>query len=357
MAQEGGPNEVGQMVFTVGADLTGLRSALKQGEHEIQQSAQRMAQSAVVPIGNKSGAAGIGGAGGAPVGDKSGIKQLKQESDSAKKSVVELGVETQKSFRNALQVITRTTGAIALMAAAAAGVVRIIKRISDEFIGGEVAANKFLSSIGPGVGDDAEKTLKSVEDRIQKINEHLAERPAMSIFERLSTSKAAMENERNILIQSLQPLRGQIEAQKQRRLDEQRRKDDLERNAQIEKKQIESVAEGYEELKRLKKELASPTSKLDMELDEQMKLAERARDFANGMFSPMADALERAAKEAWKRSQNELKKVAQDAITEAFNDAMSNQVNGFDLGRMTTLLSQLNIKVQAIHNGLPRRWK
>ena len=49
--------------------------------------------------------------------------------ERAKKSAVELGVESQKSFRSALSLITRTTAAIGAMVGAAYGVVKVLERI------------------------------------------------------------------------------------------------------------------------------------------------------------------------------------------------------------------------------------
>ena len=320
-----------------------------------------MAAAAVVPVGNKTGAVGGVGGGGVgphPVGDKSSaFRQMKREADEAKKSVLELGVETQKSFRNAAGVITRTIGLITAMGAAAAGVVKIAQRIADGFTGGEVAASKFFASVGSGVGKEAERVLKATEDRIQKINDELSKRPAMSVLERLMSSPQALKDEQRLLVQSLSGLRGQIEGQKQRAVDARIAEAERNKAAEAERRQIKDLGDGYEELLNLKRALATPQGQLDMDLDLQLKMAQKMRDSMGGMFSNVADQLEKAAKEAWKRSGDELKKIAQEAITEAMNDAIKNQVGGFGLGQMVTTLSQMSQKMDAIRAGLPRRWR
>lgn len=323
MSQAGGPSSIGAVSVDVVANNAQLGPGLKQAEGQVAASAAKM-----------SG-----------------------EAAKTEKSFVQVGVEAQKSFRSAAGVITRTIGLIAAMGAAAAGVVKIIQRIADGFIGGEVAASKFFASVGSGVGKDAEQRLKATQDRIQKINEELAVRPSQSIAHRLMNSGQALKDEQRILIDSLGPMRAQLEAQRKRRFEEETRKHLLEEQGRETQRQVDSIKDGADELQSLRKSLANPAEQIQMELDARLKMADALRKSLDGMFAPLADQLEKAAKEAWRRSAEELKKIAQEAITEAMKDAIEGQVGQFGLQNLTTQLSQLNLKADQIKMAIPRRWK
>lgn len=134
--------------------------------------------------------------------------------ERAKKSAVELGVESQKSFRSALSLITRTTAAIGAMVGAAYGVVKVLERIFYGLDQGALNAAKFQASLGAAVGENARKSLDATADRIQKIDELLAERASKSIYFRLTNSREALEEEKRLLIQSLPGMNQAVQRQK-----------------------------------------------------------------------------------------------------------------------------------------------
>jgi len=297
----GNPSQIGAVSVGVGVDLAGLQAGLKQGEAMVQGSAQKMAASAVVPIGNKSGAAGpIDISRGVfPIGDKSaaaGMMGVGKETEKAKRSFIEAGIEGQKSFRNITSVITRTTGAIAAMGLAAKGVVKIIEGIWTGMHGGEVAANKFKAAI---MDQGILKQFEAQADRITEINKLLKEREAMTVAERVYTAgqHAALLEEQKILIASQKTLDDSVKSIQAKTKAEQQRQDIIARGDEGSKRvRQENADEDIDSLER-KQELArgirEDAAEKQKTIEDEAKVAQDIHDERMAQVQEIADANKR----------------------------------------------------------------
>lgn len=396
MAGEGGDkSSIGEVSFDVVANTTPLDATLQQAEAKAEASGQRMAQSLVVPIGDKRALGGGGGGiGPMPIGDKSGFAVVAQEQENVKKGLVDIGVESQKSFRGALGLITRTTGAMALMAGAAMGVVRVIKDIYDGLQGGEVAAMKFKSALD---GEGVAKQFTEQKNRINEINKLLTERQTASMWEKFTTMgrAAALREEQKLLIGSQKVMDDQVKAlEKQAKL-----RADI---ATYEKNVLESRKEIAEQTmddldRRLaageagREDKANRDAQKQADIDaadevhqEKMKFAEEVYEQNRRLIDPVGSAaaehnkvlrqLDQAERSADTERERKMVEMARTAAIEGFikgitenenkiRDALLNALNSaiqasnstqFGAQHQTTLLRDINLKLAAIQAVIPR---
>lgn len=420
MAQEGGPNEVGQMSVGIGADLTGLRSALKQGEQEVQQSAQKMAQSAVVPIGNKSGAAGIGGAGAAGVGGPGVMVPIGLGANEAKARALAGGPrgvgpggsvpippvpeKTQQSLKEATRNVTILTRGFGLMVSAAGAVVSAINAVSQavDFLNtrygdGRKKAEEYIKGLG-GIavgGEAASRQLGQVNDKLIEVQSELARLQEGEGRAAFGRSRGTIEAELKRLNEYRTALANQVKAAAY----EQRR------NAQA--KQIEDDAEiargelkvkwekTQAEVARLNREDTERRMRIDKIAQDQAEYADEkqmdrlkrigstanamAREnpfFANAQdIEQIKDTMAKAIKNArdpveallaaqfgaavikgLEKDRSRMVAAFRDIIGDGINGALQQQANANGVQNTAFLLRDIGVVVQGIKASLPREY-
>lgn len=394
MAQEGGPNEIGQMSVGIGADLTNLRSGLKQGEQEIQQSAQRMAQSAVVPIGLGANDAKARALGGGPRGRGPG----------GGVPIPPVPEQTQQSFKEASKNVTFLTRGFGLLAGAAAAVVNGINAVSTaidfyntRYGDGTKKANEFIKELG-GVAigsEEASRQLTKVNDKLIEVQSELARLQEGEGRAAFGRSRGTIEAELKRLNEYRIKLANQVKAA----AEEQRR------NAQA--KQIEDDAEiargelkvkwekTHAEVARLNREDTERRMRIDKIAQDQADYANekqmdrlkrigsaanaRAREnpfFANAQdIEQIKDTMAKAIKNArdpieallaaqfgaavikgLEKDRSRMVAAFRDIIGDGINGALQQQANANGVQNTAFLLRDIGVVVQGIKASLPREY-
>lgn len=275
------------------------------------------------------------------------VKQERELGNEAEKVNVTFGQKLQKLSLIERSIFRMVRG-FGLVIAAAVGLEKVIETLWRRFEGGDIAASNFLASINAG-GPDAAKTIAGIQQELDKLNKELAEIPQRSIYDQVfGRSERQIREEQQQLADSL------AWATKQKQVaDEDARVKKLRATEQEHRDQLKlrRLEEATSERDRLLEEGLSPLEKAQKNLDDAMKTATGVR----GVNDDLADEIEKAAKEGFKRAKKEIQETVAEAIRNGFNQAMKDQVDQFGIQSATTLLSQINIKMDGIHRALPRR--
>jgi hypothetical protein len=389
VSQAGGPSEVGKISVGVEANLAGLASSLKQGETMAQASAQKMAAALVVPIGaNAAKAAGLrGGPGG---GGPSPIPPVPEP--------------VNQSYREASKNVTFLTRSFGQLAGAAGAVVTVGSTIGTvyEYVGnvfgdGKKKADEFYASIGGAAvgGQEARKSLDAIQKKLMEVNSELArleeKSGASGMSPTLGRSRKTIEEEieryRELNKVVGQQVRVAEQFAKQKARDEERAKrgpEDFVGPSQAEGQMLEAKVEAQdfmrdlaEEQKRLDRERAEARSQL--ETDEHRAAMDRARDIGDAA-DPLGGSirrhrdelaeLDRAERLARNEEERRLIKFYREDVVKAFIQGLKeNQIaigdvlnaalaasNSSEFGaqNMTSLLSDISVKMSAIQASIPR---
>lgn len=292
------------------------------------------------------------------------------------KSYIQMGKESTKHLTSGIGLFTKLAGAAGAVVTAGDALVTTYKFFSDVLGDGSKAADKFITSLGPTTLANAEKNLEALQQRTAEVaSEFGRAQEAGSWFLRGGRSESTIIEDLKRMNDELRSVAQQFDAIKKRaaldfnkKLEEDiffQQNDDAAANKAEREKSLQDTIKDHDAKKKVVEDLAraerealgGPLEELKNKTNDALKqVAEFRRVAINQYERDMADATERAIIDGASRSATELRKIMQEAFSEALNEAVNGQTNQFGIGNMTTLLSQIGMKVDGIKAALPRRW-
>lgn len=191
MAQEGGKSEIGAVSVSIDGNIAPLQAKLAQAKKETEDAARIMASETQRSINGRAGAAERGVAGSERSNVEAALRAERNsaaEMQSMAETVAKADQETDGLFKrlNAVarqaMIVVRVLG---LMAAAAKGVATVVGSIHNYFHGAEIAATRFLASLGEGVGAGAQDRLKAIRQEVIELDKAIDKKSGRSILDQV----------------------------------------------------------------------------------------------------------------------------------------------------------------------------
>lgn len=342
MANEGGPSSVGSISVDVTANTAPLVTGLAEGQRITQQFATT----------------------------------VDAETAKVSKSFVQMGRETTKSLTGGISLFTKMAGAAGAVVTAGQALVTIYQFFSDVMGDGAKAADNFITSLGPTTSQNAAKNLEAIQERAASVaSEFGRAEQAGNWFLRGGRLESTIVEDMKRMNDELRSVSQQFDVLKRKagedlnkkleediffsqqdeaaanRAEREKALHEMIRDHDVKKKAVDDLARAEREA------LGGPLEELKNQVNEALKqVAEFRRVALNEYERSLADSTERAIIDGASRSAGELKKIMQESFSEAMNEAVNGQTSQFGIGNMTTLLGQVNIKLDGIKAALPRRW-
>lgn len=378
------------MRIGIEVDPAGLRAGLRQAEAETKAAAQKMGAAAQVkPFAGGTGSAlfpgvnlpasGGGGAGGIPP-IAPAMREAAAETEKVANSLYSITTGLRQFERGVLAVVR----GFGLMAVAAKAAESVVSGIYNYFNSAEVAATRFLSSIGEGVGNNAEDRLKTIRQELIKLDQDIDKKSDRSLFGQFKgflTDDTIGKDIRQQKILQDELRQGEDQArinrankekgeredshqealQFQRDADSEARRTEEEHRQQIEKEEDALRDHRIQNAKQITDEnndaLGGPLDALKRKTNEQLADLALMRQYGDAFEKVLADAAEKAliagSSKASKKISDDLANAMRNAIYGAL--AESGGSGESFLGNQLTLLSELGQKIDAVRSTIQSR--
>lgn len=378
MAQEGGKSEIGAVFIGLEPDLTKLLAGLKQAEAESAASGKKIADgfkdgtgSALPPDTNLPGNRPPPQVKADDLGGKA-FDEVNEKADG-------LLQRLNSVARQAMQVV-RMFG---FMAAAAQGVVTVVSSIFNYFNSAEIAATRFLASIGEGVGDGAEDRLKAIRQQIIELDKVIDKKSDRSVFgqvrdffsdDTINKAKGQQQELYAALRRGDKQFQVQLAIREEAvRLNSKQEAQEFademaaaERDRELKRKEEQSKAENelrderIANAKRIQDEnedaIGGPMAGLQRKTNEELAELGRMKRYGDDMEKILAEAAERALIEGSARAAKKIQDVFENAFLDAINGALqaSGGTGSSAFANMTVQLSEIAAVTRAINMNIPR---
>lgn len=415
MATPGDKSSIGAVSVDVVANTMPLDATLKQAEAKVQASAEKMAAAAVVPIGDKTGARVGGGMGPMPIGDKSGKAYQTQDQINAAKYAaevanvnanlneavriermvagemqtmnvaVEAGQSRWSRYREGIRGVTfaftqflstamRIVGVLGLMTGAVAAVVSIFTSYERRVKASRDRTNELTESLQEMTRSHMEQTqglageLKRINEQYDEFLRNVAKDAKSGDISKSKANelRARTEAMREIALEEANRAEVMRTLRQNSDLGEERDKANIEK--QIERRQ--RLAEIENEFKELREEQARGAA--DVEEERFNRRLERLRSMMREV-DPTFERRERNnfIAQAWMEAKTPIEQAMIAGLGAAFEKADKNKLaelmkgalesalqasnsSTFGAQHQTTLLRDINMKLQAIQASIPR---